>query len=1415
MTCQGSFSAIASKQSDAIDYLANSANYPCYYATENSNEEKKFIADLKNSPWVKHYRSVCVEMSRGSQRFSKSNDSVMPNMTSHCVVRPPHVYSVGQRVVSFIRGAFRRNSNVSTSGITRASAQTDLPKHPCTHLKKPRQYRGSQPVTGWKNRKVTIGNDAVSELMTTKKSDQCMLFSTRNSVRHTSERGNMTRSAGASTSSSRDQSNSQNSTPNPRPSALVISSSNRSREGVAKRTRFSLHPSTCNAPPDLIRPRRDSEDTANSVSSLVDMSHRSEIISTDLTSVCGDSASFQKPRTCENSISRKARTLLSDSTARDKELQKGKPSEPPKAFPTSVYEEKRHQVMPVSTCDGVKTSLTKVQGTKRGQTDHFRLTRSGLRSFELCSLSRSTQSPGLTKAPSNCLQVQRHGPYRFRRYRKLISELDQMHRNYAAPYEIARELVDNMCQFRLNEIAQSLLLSKPRPAYYDKMTMITDSNGDANTRTKDETNLAFQPSAQQICNQDNSDEFESLRSKESCTHTTSAALSTQEPVGILCLPVRRARNKLKLENVATKSKINKEINQHVFVDSCARSGYTRDVNGEFDIASSRSLEVGYQPADKTKPPRTREISIQSSTAEQCNQPTEKGVQFDGEPVLYIKQEFMGLTQPEECQNIRICHGTQTSYSISLGGDHDGFSELDDSQDLGCLSAGESSVVRTVTQSPQPIDVQPPRTPLSSTIAKPLVIRNPMSPVEINMTSSNTPPSCNESKGCPVETQSTVSFAAACQEGVNTVASSIQERTRSGNSESVSIQPNMVDCICPLAQSTGQGTHYSGPNKSTVSVSCLPRDDPITLMNVAKLVVLPSPLQLDDDPGLTTTPLLYRCHVASSATQTELNEQYEIQPSVSLPEQQSISSDVIYAIQSAQSSDERSELVPEKPVTALDTRGMPCKRDKVTITAYAQTGSESMFSVLGGSGRGVIDSVSTVGVDQDANAKLHAKTTINQENVSPRAEFASTCVLQAKQQHVFDAGMGHWKISNYSLPTRLSESKERKDEPNEISESSTVWSHPHLAEDRKLSPERECKSENGYYVPVMRRPGSILSDLSRTPLSRALQRNDIHSGDSRLSVCVPKARRNVAFLTHHGRAHSIRRQKWTNGDLETNDADTSSSISPPPKPGFRMGNRYFYEQKDPIISQNTVSNRGRARHPNYVHRRKIDSRNATPQHRSVGDYRTCLNSGLHGLRRPNSTPQVVRLSSLNSEGTKILDAHSVRTSASTASSPITGKVSQLGRRQPVSPEPTRFRHANCSTPRNMLPRSTKKISRSISSLVDSHRCRRLGSSHSTGCGSAVYNQEQSNDPHTPRPGNTSGLLRPASGEPKLAQRTLSTYNRRMSPRRLRSLKSPHTHNSTRCNEDSLLRHTFASLQKVRTKTLCSTHAACRPPMVFKR
>ncbi|VDP80606.1 unnamed protein product [Echinostoma caproni] len=566
---------------------------------------------LTASPWVKQYRSMCAEFGRNVM-FSPENDAGIfsyPISTDTCqasqkpVANTAHSNSVGHRVVSFLRGAFRRTSDGTVNEL--GSIQTGKPSASTKYTKKMECLLSQK---SWRTGTIWIGRRRDSRAntkfsktdptLTTSKQLLAIRHSGSRSVDHYKKRISPPVHRSRETASAPlDQSNSQNSTPTPRPSALVTgrSSSDRSREGAAKRTRFSLHPSTCNAPPDLIRPRRESEDAGNSLSSLMDNSVRSgktnpsmdssedvikrgEPLGSSTSKSDGDVGSctietekrmlnsksqsvlrgsshkdygksiihvqsidqrspvkfgFRSSERISQAIPRKGvaektgpdifqiRSALLTSNQKRSDSSSQPPTTPvvtvtpmakilPRRTGSSLTTPERKHVtfeapvcyslpstpirrivsaVPLPTSDAEENRKTRIdkfgctvrhssdssdQRLREGMTTEIPtniVTPSGESADKppKPSTDRNSQLPLMVKkTDSKTTNVAKRRVCRFRRYRRLIADLNQIYRNYAAPYDLTRELMDDICQTEVTHIARSLVneklkVNKPTP----------------------------------------------------------------------------------------------------------------------------------------------------------------------------------------------------------------------------------------------------------------------------------------------------------------------------------------------------------------------------------------------------------------------------------------------------------------------------------------------------------------------------------------------------------------------------------------------------------------------------------------------------------------------------------------------------------------------------------------------------------------------------------------------------------------------------------------------------------------------------------------------------------------------------------------------------------------------------------------
>lgn len=564
------------------------------------------------SPWVKQYRSMCAEF--GRNLFPSDRDATMCTFplsgdvgpASHKSVNDDaHPNSVGQRVFSFLRGAFRRTSDDVAQEL--AAPQSDKHRTNGKQNKKleclvsHKSWRTSTPWIG--RRKENQTNNQISKTVITNKQLFAIRHSGSRSAEHFKKRTHSPSSHVRDTSSAPlDQSNSQNSTPTSRPSALVTtrSSSDKSR-GTAKRTRFSLHPSTCNAPPELIRRRRDGDESATPLSATAESFTKSNRGTIKLveTSECipkrFDSESSLVPKhvgdvgSCAseaeyNPTDGKPQTALRRSAVSNvKEHGKSAVELNHQKFPVSTYTNSQERVNSVNPRNVVnektepsapQTQLTKVTSSPKrsnissqpvstpvvtvapvikvvprrmnsssATSERKRVTfetpayhsvpstpvssldldsppvqrknsfDSTIRrfcgenseqfqehTFSENSIRRNVQENGqntdnlpqhyldgcsetavVTKALDVKSDVKKRRVCRFRRYRRMIADFNQIYRNYAAPCDLTRELVDEICQIEITHIVRSLLTEElkhgPTPDLDNKMSATNKNLG--------------------------------------------------------------------------------------------------------------------------------------------------------------------------------------------------------------------------------------------------------------------------------------------------------------------------------------------------------------------------------------------------------------------------------------------------------------------------------------------------------------------------------------------------------------------------------------------------------------------------------------------------------------------------------------------------------------------------------------------------------------------------------------------------------------------------------------------------------------------------------------------------------------------------------------------------------------------------
>ncbi|KER27418.1 hypothetical protein T265_05525 [Opisthorchis viverrini] len=1487
------------------------------------------VEALMNSPWVQQYRSKCAEMGRGFV----CHETFRPS--SSRAVRFP---SMGRKLATFLRGAFKKPpENSIPNGCRSPCFRTELignisAKDP----PKPHRYTPSEPQTGRK--KTDFGSSRPVTTMSKRHKSSHLL-----SIRHSGNRSvdQFTKCTVSSVNQSRacssvplDQCNSQNSTPTPRPSALITDrpQSEKSREGTAKRTRFSLHPSTCNAPPDLIRPRRDSEDTAASISSTVNPSSKSgELHSSTMRvdkstpSIGSNTKAVSKSQMGNSSLRTGTDSCLLAKSVSLKSSLKQQTNPPGSVTAATVFEPNSsaalldpptHDSLPFrgvtsttnqKTCSGqtrrVHTPIVMVTPTRSKQTchassqpvtgksaerKHVSFEVDGYHSLPASPLLHSTPRPspqtpdqaegeshlspieratdqrstssfgrGVIARPSRprsrrcstfptALHVHhcvRHSiPPRFRRYRKLIADLNQIYRNYAAPYEITREIVDETCQRQLATIVKAMFRS---PDVFDarrvsarKCRRETWKRWYARTKQVDSDITRNEMAVTSPKSTYGLTQSESPKSNLSPSDRfPSEILSVDEPIKTEeCIPPANSKRSYEnLDIIPTKDVQSARVRCTSVVE---RQIQTTDVFTSrllsLDSKSPSSIPVESLSDSQLT---TFDTPVSLEQKETLNLAPEVFSMGDAQPYPsrvhgnegYSKAETPRIITPVLCLSEQgsCCNENKTTKSTTVSSERD---ETDQLMLLQCrrdITSGDYATARSVFHSPIPTNVESPHAGVSSFLTEPVVVQTSVSPVSVDQSGS-------KSQFCSVQPLGQSCLWNLIPHSVLEIPSisegsgknkSQETQVSDGQllacSQSSTLKSAVVDslsvCLSKLGVThTEVNTDVTGLSECSLSPLSTTEDGSHIPWTRAKIVVLRDPAQTVDQGNPTATALLFRCHVSDAAVQTDPVGDGELS-SLSLSTlptmpSQNFGPDINGACSSP--------MHPEFDALFANTGPSRLDPNKKYST---QVGVQTECASDGESGS--VQLITSSSIIPDDNVITAVMTDSHRDfwNQSvpldkPSRATPHNCLLRIpeddrsfrKRSFIKKAGISP-QHDRVKLRGRLRPiSQNSKSSYADSSEVDCVTEYG-LAEDHPYS--RRTKHSSS----VVARRTTFTKDV------------DASSGDN-IRIRIPPGRNVDPLLRSRQFCRGKQKRTFTypSKDTDASDADASSSLSSPTDLYSSLNNDSKQGcYKSELTQSQTVRRRSSACSQDGISASVefcgIPTRKSSVSHQCHTPLHSITSSS--SLKRHSSVPQISRYPSTRSSWAPVTPFQNPFTS-----------VDKMRTRSLA-----RLHHSRAdTTSRTSMSGATVQKSkswRSTSTLSDNcGYVRRSGSSlSSTGLQPKPCHHQfvdHSSTSIQQRRKNPSSC-RKFSNPPRTIANTVDGGLRNGHFVKQRRVGLSHTqpllpvsvgwHRMApiltsplgRSVDDSLLRHTFASLQKVRSKVSLQTIGPNRPPMVFKR
>ncbi|TPP62307.1 DNA polymerase, partial [Fasciola gigantica] len=1606
---------------------------------------------LTTSPWVQQYRSMCAEF--GRDVFSSEHD---PTVCTYplsddvrSVSRKPvsggtHSNSVGQKVVSFLRGAFRRTSDDTVQDLR--SPHSEKHQASSKHNKKLEclvSHKGWRTSTTWIGRhKDSQTNSQASKTLNTNK----QLFAVRHSGSRSAESfknrisSPVYRSRDAS-SAPLDQSNSQNSTPTPRPSALITarSSSDKSREGAAKRTRFSLHPSTCNAPPDLIRRRRDGDDTGISLSVTVDNStkpgrgnnglgntsecvakrcdsdapftpkhvgdvssyplelesksskgkseaivRKSVVSNTKENGKLGAQLSHQKisgnaycshqervnpvsPRTLVNGKTEQSAPQSRSTNSTSNQKRSSVSSQPvstpvvtvapmAKVLPrranssSATPERKRvtfetptvHSVpsTPTSSLDldssrtNRKSSLgpamrhlseetnERIQGlpTAEDPTKKLPMSEEKVGKFPQLVPDRSSGTSITTrKLDSKLASATRHRACRFRRYRRLISDLNQIYRNYAAPYDLTRELTDEICQAEITHIVRSLLneelkhevplseLNKstvnktpnaPKEETYKKLTE-TPNTEVSNLNKRDITmGITEHRKAMDL------DEWFGLKpifreDKETrlgvilsnAPSTARDRRSLLEPMDTL--PTRDLNDSVprSFHGPRDPDSLQSSVNTYVKKVRSTPSSILHRTNDfsqreqeqtekpselysvhqiTFESEEAPNLELRSQQLTETMEDH---FSSEMEFSDECNitypSLSSKEIRLSHlvhSPTIDFKSRSAKAEQPVTL----ICHSAQTRLPASLALNRSQ-SQVSEPRCMGL----ESVHSKPTSLETDKLTVDQNRNECANAVEHNLLV------TPIHVEDSSEQKRTTESDELSTTHlwnqihQSLVELTSLSDEGIRTTPERATATVRLERASSSVARSDTVDSLSPCLSRMGPPfnpdvTVLSEPSISTISI---PDDNSSIPWTRARVVVLRDSVNQSVDA--TPTAILVRRQVSHASCQTEISSamsEQELRNKSYTP----MSNDTDRIMSSCSchligpcsvcgaidiAASRRSASVTSRGETWPEASRNPCPRCSGRNSLNTPN-SPALFSHTEAAIQTdtdqttmVLDAVPNVGSTTISGIPSHTDSRLqNKENRYPiyipgnkevlKSHALSDCIPQVRD--VGDCVQRQSSIWDSTLQSRF-KSKSSAVSGGSLDVNSRSYLDVHSRSGRheagafspsayilknNITPSRHTR------VGHNQRPGG---KTTRTWLRQPQVETDASSGDSRLiSSMTPCHRSHTNYTCRHGRPNQNAYAKYRSRDpdSELSDAEGSSSVSStrhgyPPRKHLGCRTRSNKSVSQPPTFEMVRLDERRSRMPflptrlsaRHLSRNELKTRELKTPHELLLELRemkkqysaphltrslytrhsSASSSSQHvsGKAVPFYTPPATTYSSKRRTFAAKLDADSSRTESESGGLRRTGlrrvnryKTQSVRSYPSTSPHPVHRTRSTCIfTPQlessaNLTTR--KRITRLSSAREDFSRSQ----PHVTG---SPYSQTASKSLREP-----------------LIRRTHPSFNR---PNRSWCKPEPFLCQFTEIRpvDDSLLRHTFASLQKVRNKArpVVSPTVSGRPPMIFKR
>ncbi|CAH8873853.1 unnamed protein product [Trichobilharzia szidati] len=257
--------------------------------SHNITCDHPITGELEKSPWIKYYRNMCAQLTTGFEKADREDlskscqnlnklkyltfPSQVTNTSNETLINlssgnhQKSMHNVGNKFVSFLRGAFhRKNSNESICTRNRKLDEyADENKHSrrtsSTNCLYDSATQNVDKLSILKKRNCSASSKVnLKRLLEVKHCDSQINDEMKN-VNKSLMSESVSKTFDPSINLSNHSVHFQNSPIIKSRSALnrPSNSLSPSKDKTVKRTRFSLHPSTCNAPSDLMKPRNSDE----------------------------------------------------------------------------------------------------------------------------------------------------------------------------------------------------------------------------------------------------------------------------------------------------------------------------------------------------------------------------------------------------------------------------------------------------------------------------------------------------------------------------------------------------------------------------------------------------------------------------------------------------------------------------------------------------------------------------------------------------------------------------------------------------------------------------------------------------------------------------------------------------------------------------------------------------------------------------------------------------------------------------------------------------------------------------------------------------------------------------------------------------------------------------------------------------